>query len=244
MKRSLATKNLITSLIATVLLLHFMVKSPSPKISFLPFLICSISMAGKSIARIMNKEKMEFIFGKIFTLGFLVFLIGFLIVAGYTSVRDKNYSLLIFSIPFWIVGIFLIKNRLLNKKEENSGESFFTFAFITSVLLVVIALLAGIFLLVYGIKKAEFGLIFGGVIFTFGSLAFVLGALTLKGCFDKVKIDVLGLYAGAVIAVIGMGFLLLICTEPVSSYGLWVIIPILMIVAGIYQVIKCIRNRG
>ena len=244
MKRSLATKNLITSLIATVLLLHFMVKSPSPKISFLPFLICSISMAGKSIARIMNKEKMEFIFGKIFTLGFLVFLIGFLIVAGYTSVRDKNYSLLIFSIPFWIVGIFLIKNRLLNKKEENSGESFFTFAFITSALLVVIALLAGIFLLVYGIKKAEFGLIFGGVIFTFGSLAFVLGTLTLKGCFDKVKIDVLGLYAGAVIAVIGIGFLLLICTEPVSSYGLWMIIPILMIVAGIYQVIKCIRNRG
>ena len=244
MKRSLATKNLITSLIATVLLLHFMVKSPSPKISFLPFLICSISMTGKSIARIMNKEKMEFIFGKIFTLGFLVFLIGFLIVAGYTSVRDKNYSLLIFSIPFWIVGIFLIKNRLLNKKEENSGESFFTFAFITSALLVVIALLAGIFLLVYGIKKAEFGLIFGGVIFTFGSLAFVLGTLTLKGCFDKVKIDVLGLYAGAVIAVIGIGFLLLICTEPVSSYGLWMIIPILMIVAGIYQVIKCIRNRG
>ena len=82
------------------------------------------------------------------------------------------------------------------------------------------------------------------MIFTFGSLAFVLGALTLKGCFDKVKIDVLGLYAGAVIAVIGIGFLLLICTETVSSYGLWVIIPILMIVAGIYQVIKCIRNRG
>ena len=244
MKRSLATKNLITSLLATVLLLHFMIKSPSPKIIFIPFLICSLSMVGKSIARIMNKEKMEFIFGKMFTLGFLLFFIGFLIFAGYVSIRDKNYSLLIFSIPFWIVGIFLIKNRLLNKKEENSGESFFTFAFITSALLVVIALLAGIFLLVYGIKKAEFGLIFGGVIFTFGSLAFVLGALTLKGCFDKVKIDVLGLYAGAVIAVIGIGFLLLICTEPVSSYGLWMIIPILMIVAGIYQVIKCIRNRG
>ena len=87
------------------------------------------------------------------------------------------------------------------------------------------------------------GLVFGGVIFTFSSLAFVLAALTMKGCFDKIKIDVLGLYAGAVIAVIGMGFILLMCKEPVSSYGLWIIIPILMAVVGIYQVIKCIRNR-
>lgn len=119
MKRSLATKKLITSLFATVLLLYFMIKSPSPKIIFIPFLICSLSMVGKSSARIMNKEKMEFIFGKIFTLGFLVFFIGFLIFAGYTSIRDKNYSLLIFSIPF-----------------------FFTFAFIVSALLVVIELKA------------------------------------------------------------------------------------------------------
>ena len=71
----------------------------------------------------------------------------------------------------------------------------------------------------------------------------MLAALTLKGCFDKVKMDVLGLYAGAVIAVIGIGFLLLMSKEPVSSYGLWIIIPILMILVGIYQVVKCIRNR-
>lgn len=164
MKRSLATKNLITSLLATVLLLHFMIKSPSPKIIFIPFLICSLSMVGKSIARIMNKEKMEFIFGKMFTL-------------------------------------------------------------------------------VFGIKEANFGLILGGIIFIFGSLAFVLAALTLKGCFDKLKIDVLGLYAGAVIAIIGIGFLLLMYKEPVNSYGLWIIIPILVTVVGIFQVIKCIRNR-
>lgn len=79
---------------------------------------------------------------------------------------------------------------------KKSGESFFTFAFIISALLVVIALLAGIFLLVSGIKEGDYGLIFGGVIFTSGSLAFVLAGLTIKGCFDKFKIDVLGLYAG------------------------------------------------
>ena len=243
MKRGLATKNLITSLLATVLLLHFMIKSPSPKIIFIPFLICSLSMVGKNIARITNKEKMEFIFGKMFTLGFLLFFIGFLIFADYVSIRDKNYSLLIFSIPFWLIGIFLIRKRFLDKNGEKDGKSIFSFAFIVSALLVAIALLAGIFLLVFGIKEADFGLIFGGIIFTFGSLAFVLAALTLKGCFDKVKIDVLGLYAGAVIAVIGIGFLLLMCKEQANSYGLWIIIPILMAVVGVFQVVKCIRNR-
>lgn len=249
MKKSLATRNLITSLFVTVSLLYFMIKSPSPKIIFIPFLICSLSMAGRSIARILNKEKMEFVFGKLFVLGFLIFFVGFLIVAGYTSIRDKNYSLLIFSIPFWLVGIFLIRNRLLNKKEKKNGESFFTFAFIISTLLVVIALLAGIFLLVLGVKNADFGLIFGGVIFTFGSFAFVLAALTIQGCFDKVKIDVLGLYAGIVVAVIGIGFIVLkfretySLVETIRPFGLWIIIPVLMTVVGVYQIIKCIRNK-
>ena len=179
----------------------------------------------------------------LFVFGFLVFFIGFLVFSGYASIRDENYSLLIFLIPFWLVGIFLIKNKLLNKKGKRNSESFFTFAFIISSLLVVMALIAGIFLLILGIKNADYGLILGGVIFTFGSLTFVLAALTMKGCFDKAKVDVLGLYAGAVIAIIGIGFILLMSKEPIYSFGLWIIIPILMAVVGIYQVIKCIRNK-
>lgn len=250
MKKSLATRNLMSSIMVTMALLYFMVKSPSPKIIFVSFLICGISMAGKSIAQILNKKKLELIFGKLFILGFLLFFIGFLVVAGYISIRDKNYSLLMFSIPFWLVGIFLIKNKLLNKKQKKSGESFFTFAFIISTLLVVIALLTGIFFLVSGIKEADYGLIFGGVIFTSGSLAFVLAGLTIKGCFDKVKIDVLGLYAGVVIAVIGLGFLLLkyresySLIEMVKSFGLWIVIPIMMTVVGIFQIVKCLKNKN
>lgn len=243
MKNVLATKKLITSIMVTGTLLYFMAKSPSPKIIFIPFLVCSISMAGKSIAQMMDRKKLEFIFGKIFVLGFLLFFIGLLVFAGYTSVRDKNYSLLVFSIPFWIVGIFFIKNKLLNKTEKKNGESVLTFAIVISALLVVIALLAGIFLLVLGFKDSNMRLVFGGVIFTFGSLVFVLAALTIKGCFDKVKIDVLGLYAGAVIAIIGIGFILLMFKEPVNSYGLWVIIPILMTVVGVYQIVKCLKNK-
>ncbi len=249
MKNNLSTRNLISSIVSTVLLLCFMAKSSSPKIIFVPFLICSLSMAGKSIARILNKKKMEFLFGKLFVLGFLLFFIGFLVVACFVSIRDKNYSLLVFLIPFWLVGIYLIKKRLFGKKRKNNAESVFTFAIIISTLFVVIALLVGIFLLVLGIKDADLGLILGGVIFTFGSFAFVLAALTIKGCFDKVKIDVLGLYAGIVIAVIGIGFILLkfgesySLVETIRSFGLWIIIPILMTAVGVYQVIKCIRNK-
>lgn len=249
MKNSLSTRNLISSILITILLLYFMTKSPSPKIIFVPFLICSISMAGKSIARILDKQKLELIFGKLFILGFLLFFIGFLVVAGYISIRDKNYSMLVFSIPFWIVGIYLIKNKLLNKKGKKNGESVLTFAFVISTLLVVVALLVGVFLLVLGLKETNIGLLFGGIIFTFGSLAFVLAALTMHGCFDKLRIDVLGLYVGVVFVVIGIGFVALkyiesySVIETVRSFGLWIVIPVMMAVVGMIQIVKCLRSR-
>lgn len=71
MKRGLFTKNLISSIMVTVLLLYFMTKSASPKIIFVPFLICSLSMAGKSIARILDKKRLEIVCSKMFVLGFL-----------------------------------------------------------------------------------------------------------------------------------------------------------------------------
>lgn len=249
MKNGLSTKNLISSIVVTVLLLYFMAKSPSPKIIFIPFLICSISMAGKSIARILDKQKLERIFGKLYIGGFLLFLIGFLAVAGYISVRDKNYSMLVFSIPFWIVGVYLIKNKLLNKKGKKNGESVLTFAFVISTLLVVVALLVGVFLLIWGLKETNIGVLFGGIIFTFGSFAFVLAGLTMRGCFDKLKIDVLGLYTGAVFVIIGSGFIVLKFIETYSLvstiklFGLWIIIPIMMTAAGVIQIVKCLRNR-
>jgi hypothetical protein len=206
-------------------------------------------MAGKCIAKLFNKRKLELIFGKLFVFGFLLFFMGFLALAGYTSIRDGNYSMLVILIPFCIAGIFLVKNRLLHNNQKEDGESFFTFAFIISALLIAIAFSAGIFLLVSGIKADNYGLIFGGVIFTFGSSVFILAGLTMKGCFDHIKIDVLGLYAGAVISIIGMGFLLLkyrdadSLREMVNSFGLWILIPIMMMLVGIFQIVKCIRNK-
>lgn len=249
MKNGLSAKNLILSILVTILLLYFMAKSTSPRIIFFPFLICSISMAGKSFARILNKQKLEHIFAKLFVLGFCTFFIGFLVLAGDISIRDKNYSMLVFSIPFWIVGIYLMKNKFLNKKRKKNGRSVLSFAIVISALLVAAALLVGIVLLVLGFKETNTGLLFGGIIFTFGSCAFVLAALTMHGCFDKLKTDVFGLYAGVVFVVIGTGFMALkymetySIQETIRSFRLWITIPIMMTAAGVIQIVKCLKNR-
>ena len=44
------TNKFISSIFITVLLLYFMAKTQNSKLIFVPFLICSITMAGKHLA--------------------------------------------------------------------------------------------------------------------------------------------------------------------------------------------------
>lgn len=241
MKDDLAIKKLITSIFSTILLLYFIINTTSPKIIFIPFLICSISMAGKSIAQIFKLKTIARAFQKLFILGLLLFLIGFLVVACYISIRDKNYNLLIFSIPFWIVGIYLLKCKLLNKKATEQKEGGLNFGILISIILVSLALLIGIFLIILGVKRSDIGLCFAGVFFTFGAFTFVLAGMTVMGYFDKFKVDVLGLYIGILFVVIGVGITAFILKK--QLLGVWILIPILMALAGVVQTLKCLRNK-
>ena len=110
---------------------------------------------------------------------------------------------------------------------------------IISIALVLITIALGILLLVQGFVTSDMGMIFAGIFFAFGAFTFVLGALTLKGCFDKCKVDVLGLYAGVFFVVIGGGITEMIYRQ---TFGFWILIPILMIVAGVVQIIKCFKK--
>ncbi len=219
-------------------------------IIFLPFLICGISFVGKRIALVLNKEKYVMIFDKLFVTGLLLFWFGFLVVAVYICIRDKNYGMLIYTLPFWLVGIYVVKKRLLNIRSKSKRESDFDFKKVISIGLVLIAFLVGFVLLILGIKDAEFTLIFMGGFFLFGALTFVLGALTMLGYFDKFKIDVLGIYMGVFLVVIGIGVIAIVfgktlsLTATIESFGLWIFIPILLMVVGMLQIIKCLRNRG
>ena len=248
MKKRFFSSKLITAIFTTILLLYFMTKTTSPKIIFVPFLICSISMAGKQIGLMMKRTRCVALFDKLFKLGFFLFWFGFLIAACYISIRDKNYSLIVFSLPFWLVGFYLIKKKLLNIQSKSKAAEPFSFAMIVSAGLVLIALLAGIVILILGIIRMDTTLIFIGGFFTFGAFTFVLAALTALGYFDKYKIDVLGLYIGILFMIIGIGIPAikyretLSILETIQVFGFWILIPIMLVVAGVLQIVKCLRD--
>lgn len=239
MRKTLAVRNLIASLFMTGIVLYLMAKTTSPKIIFVPFLICGLSLAGKSFGQFMGREKWVTVFHKLFILGFLLFWFGFLAVAVFLSIRDKRYGMLLFTLPFWVVGFFIVKNKLLGKKSKQSASSPFRFAFVVSTILVGIAILAGIFLLILGIQRRETGLLFAGGFFTLGALTFVLGWLTINGRFETCKVDVLGLYMGALLSGIGMGILV----WKFADLRFWILIPVLMVIAGVVQIIKSLKKR-
>ena len=255
MRKSIYFKNIIFSIFITAMLAYFMIKTPSPKIIFVPFLICSCSMAGENISLLLGKGKLAVAFHKLFAVGFLLFLFGFLFVAAYLSIRDKNYTLLVFSVPFWLVGLVFAKNKLFlgntkrKRKAKKAEQAAMIFPIAVTAFLVIIVLLIGIVTLISGIKDGNGMLAFFGAFFLFGAFTFVLAALTLKGYFDKWKINILGMYIGCFLAIVGIGSVVLKYTETYSfekmleEFGLWIIVPILMIAGGILEVVQCIRNR-
>ena len=96
-----------------------------------------------------------------------------------------------------------------------------------------------------GTNDKNFIIYFGGF-FTLGAIAFILVAMKIKGVFDKVKIDVVGFYFGFVIFITETDFILIQNStttsfiETIKSPGFWIIIPLLLIVAGLFQMIKCL----
>ena len=239
MKTGLAACRFISALFATGLLVYILFRTSSPKIILTPFLICSISLTGKSFAQLLSKEKLASVFHKLFILGFLLFWFGFLSVAAFICIRDKSYGMLLFTLPFWVVGIYLVNRQLLGKKSKQMTGSPFRFAHIVSTVLVTIALLAGIFLLVLGIQRKETGLLFAGGFFLFGGFTFVLANLTVRGTFDKAKIDVLGMYMGIFLTALGIG----IIVWKAEVLTVLVVIPALLVIAGIAQIVKCLKNK-
>lgn len=337
--KSIYTRKLVSSVFITILLIYFMIKTTSPKIIFVPFLICAISMIGKSISLLMEKKKYVNVFDKSFTIGFLLFWFGFLIFADYIAIKDKQWQLVVFSLVFWIAGIYFIKKRLFKQKEKENNESSKTktklnidFRILISALLVIIVLLSGIAMLFFGIidtyrlnsitkdyittngyysyydifttdedgttykltyvyevdgkeysittdygtnylpdkdstreikynpnnpdeaiisgTNSKNGLIYFGAFFTFGSLTFILATLSILGYFDKFKIDILGTYIGLLFFMIGIGIIVFqtgtttSLIETIKSFGLWIFIPIMFVIIGIYQFIKSLLNRN
>ena len=103
---------------------------------------------------------------------------------------------------------------------------------------IVVLLASGILFLIQGIIASDMKLLFAGGFFAFGAFTFVMAALTVRGYFERCKVDVLGLYIGILFVAIGMGTIVMIYRQ---KFGLWITIPILMIGAGVVQIVKCIK---
>ena len=118
MKRVLIVRKLIIAVIALIILLYFVVRTTSPKIIFAPFLICSVASIGKNITMLLNKFKIAFFFDILFKITFFLAWFIFLVVVCYIAIRDGNYKVIFFTLPFWIGGLFFLKRKLLNKKDK------------------------------------------------------------------------------------------------------------------------------
>lgn len=241
MNNNVNIKKLGSALFIMVLLFYFMMKTPSlnSKIIFIPFIICAITLIGKNIALFCRKKDLAVTFSRLFTIGFLLFWFGFLSVALFICIRDKNYNTLVFTLPLWIAGIFIVKRRFLRSQSEKNGRMTIPIGIIVGSILVLITLIAGVMLLAQGIVTTDLKLLLVGGFFAFGAFTFVLVALTVKGCFERCKVDVLGLYIGILFVAIGVGIIAMIYQQ---KFGLWIVIPILMIGAGVVQIIKCIKR--
>ncbi len=98
---------LIMTLVITLVLLHLFIISQT-KIVFVPFVICSLAMTGLSIAHMIESRSLAVIFSKIFHSGFLIFWFGFLIYAMTICISTGNYLMILYSIPFWAIGMMLV----------------------------------------------------------------------------------------------------------------------------------------
>ena len=122
MKTVYITRKLIQAAIALVILIYFVVRTTSPKIIFMPFLICSIASIGKNFGLLFHKKKLALFFDCLFKGVFFLSWFVFLIVVCYIAKRDGNYKMILFTLPFWFCGILIAKRKFRRKKSESSSS--------------------------------------------------------------------------------------------------------------------------
>jgi len=293
------------------------------------FLICNLVECIKTILFMMGKTLLAKKINKIYVLTFLLYWFSFLSYWCYYNFIEENNMLIVLSLPFWLVGIYLLYKSFFKRNQQSvQFKTTYSFPVIISGMLVGICLLAGLIMFFIGIKdtnklndisknyittngyfsdyeiygqdrdgityrliyiynvdgidytvktdygtnyipdinserevkynpedpkeavllgtNSQSGLIYMGAFFILGSLAFILGALTILGYFDKLKIDVMGTYFGFAFLLIGIGIIMFqngttgSLIETMRSFGLWIIIPFLFIGVGLFQIFKCL----
>lgn len=158
--KSIYVGAIIRSSIIFVFLLTIISKNQNmiSRLMIIPFILCSLFSIGKNICLMIDKKKFATIFSKLFVISFLTFWFGLLIYGSYLFIKEKNFSQLLFTIPFWIAGVYIIRRFLFGIeskkkfKENTKREPKFNFKIVVSCFLVLSVLIIGIVCLYFGIR--------------------------------------------------------------------------------------------
>ena len=118
MKASLISRKLVKAVIAIIIMAYFMIRTTSPKIIFAPFLFCAFASVGKNLGLLFNKNSLALLFDRAFKIVFFLSWFGFLAVVCYVTIKDGNYGKLLFTVPFWLGGIFFVVRKFKGKKDS------------------------------------------------------------------------------------------------------------------------------
>ena len=95
--------------------LFFQFKDITSKLMFLPLLICGSLAFWHNICDVFENVKLRDFLYKLYALFFFLFWFGMLFTGVYTSIVNKEYGMIIFIIPFILVGIRFVKKIFINK---------------------------------------------------------------------------------------------------------------------------------
>ncbi len=118
MNRLLNIVRIIVSIILCIILivLFLNLANVTTQLFLTPFLLAALATLGLSISIYKENDLLIVFFQKCYIISFLLYWFGLLILGCYTALKDKQMGMLLFSIPFWIAGIFIIKKYFFDKK--------------------------------------------------------------------------------------------------------------------------------
>lgn len=144
---------LVFELIFIVLLFYtFVTNNNFINLIFLPFIICLAGDVVKTIFLLKGDNINNSFFEKVYVIGFFSFVFLFLIIWTGLSILSKDYSLIIVSIPFWLISIFLVRKKLFGKEtklfKKINFKQIFPYLFLSLFILI------GIVMLYFGISNS------------------------------------------------------------------------------------------
>lgn len=111
-------KKIITSIAVAGILLKvlFNTNDLMTRIIVIPFLVFAVAIGMTNALVVMGKKALAVKMSKVYVVAFLIYWFGFLIYWAYASFVEGNYMKILYSVPFWLGGIYFTYKRLFMKK--------------------------------------------------------------------------------------------------------------------------------